>query len=184
MADDIPEIATIVVAAPPLRPGVEFEGRPVLATVLEMVAGWGLATPTTVVLDPTTEYLIEEIDLGGATAVVDEDGGGRSAALSVGLAALARLLPDAVAALIVDGDTPNVPGAAVTALAAELVSSEAMAVVPTYRYVRGGPVLVARQLWDRIMASDHDQRLDEMLAAHPEWTARVVISEPPPQPVA
>jgi CTP:molybdopterin cytidylyltransferase MocA len=180
VADGNQDIASVVVAVPPARPEAVFEGRPVLEVVLAAVAEFSLAEPTVTVFNRATEVLVESIDLGSGVAVVDEDGSSWASALSVGLDAATRLFVDAVAVLVVDCDVPIVPTGTVPALIASLRTSGKMAAAPTYRYVRGGPVLLGRGLWDRVMSSESDQRLEEWLAAHPGWSDPVVISEPAP----
>ncbi|MDH3730124.1 MAG: NTP transferase domain-containing protein [Acidimicrobiia bacterium] len=177
------EIAGVIITASPARPQAPFDGAPVLETVLSKAMRWGLATPLVVVFGRDNEHLVESIDLGAGIAVLDEDGSSRSSAISVGLDAVSHVLPDAIAALIIDSDVPGVPEGTVPALIDSLATSGRMAAAPTYRYVRGGPVLLGRQLWDRVMASDSEQRLEEFLAAHPDWASTVVISEPAPEPV-
>ncbi len=174
------EIAGIIITASPARPQALFDGKPVLEAVIALAKQWDLAEPVVVVFGKDDEHLVESMDLGGCIAVLDEDGNSRSSAISVGLDAVSHLLPDADAALIIDSDVPEVPGGTVAALVASLATSGKMAAAPTYRYVRGGPVLLGRQLWDHVMTSDTEQRLEELLAAHPEWSSTVVISEPAP----
>ena len=176
-----PDIAAIVLAADG-HPDATVDGQPALTHVLGMVAGWELATPTVTVFSRTTEDLLEAIDLGEGVAVIDEDGIDRGSALSVGLDALTHLHPEAVATFVVDGDVPGVPSKVPEALISQLESSGRMAAAPQYRYVRSGPVLVGRQLWDPLMASETEQPLAELLTAHPEWTTTVVISERAPAP--
>lgn len=178
------DVAGLILAVPPTQPATLHHDRPVLLDVLDMVAGWGLASPLVVVFSDATEYLIADVDLGPAVAVLDEDGSNRSSAVSVGLDAITRLLPDVEAALVVDGDVPGIAAPTAAALIAEMGRSEKVAAAPLYRYVRSGPVVVGRRLWDRLMAEDSDQPLHELLSAHPEWTATVVISGRAPTAVS
>ena len=178
-----PETAAIILAADG-RPDARLDGDVVLKKVLEMVTDWGVAAPVVVVFSKRTDSLLDAVDLGDAVAVIDEDGSSRSSAVSVGLDALTHLHPDASAAFVVDGDVPGVPPDLAELLMAELTSSGRMAAAPQYRYVRSGPILVGRQLWDRLMALESDQPLAEFLKAHPEWTAAVVISERAPMPIS
>jgi CTP:molybdopterin cytidylyltransferase MocA len=180
VADGNQDIASVIVAAPPARPEAVFEGRPVLEAVVAAVAEMGLAEPTVTVFNRATEHLLDSVDIGSGVAVIDEDGSSWASALSVGLDAVTRLLVDAVAVLVVDCDVPVIPAGTVPALIAGLRSSGKMAAAPTYRYVRGGPVLLGRRLWDRVITSESDQRLEDLLAAHPDWSESVVISEPAP----
>ena len=184
MADTKSLIAGVILTSAPARPEASYEGRPVVETVLSVAASWPLAEPLVVVFGKDNQRLIDTVNLQGAVAVVDEDGSSRSSALSVGLDAVVHLLPDGEAALIIDCDVPRIPEATVPALIEELATSGKMAATPQYRYLRGGPVLVERQLWDRLMASDSDQRLEDLLAAHPEWSTAVVISESAPEAVS
>lgn len=183
MADGNQDIATLIVAAPPARPEALFEGRPVLQAVLTGVATMGLAEPTVTVFTRSTEHLLDTVDIGRGVAVIDEDGSTWASALSVGLDALTRLFADAVAALVVDCDVPIVPAGTVPALIASLRASGKMAAAPTYRYVRAGPVLLGRGLWDRVITSESEQRLEDLLAAHPDWADPVVISAAAPLPI-
>ncbi len=145
-----------------------------------MVARWDLGGPVVVVVNRATEAILDSLVPDAAIVVVDEDGSSWASALSVGLDALTHLSPDAPAALVVDCDVPRIPAATVPALTSEFSKSGMLAAVPQYRYIRGGPVLVGRRLWDRLMASEEDQRLEDLFAAHPEWTRMVVISETAP----
>ena len=177
-----PDITAVILGVDG-RLDAPVEGGPVLSQVHDMVRAWGVAEPVVVVFSKQTESLMGSIDLGESVAVVDEDGSGGGSALSVGLDALTRLHPDAAAAFVVDGDVPGVPDDLAESMMVELESSGRMAAVPQYRYVRSGPVLIGRQLWDRFMASESDQPLAETLIAHPDWTTTVVVSTDAPLPV-
>lgn len=174
------EIAGVIITASPARPQASYDGKPVLEAVISLAKQWDLTDPIVVVFGRDDEHLVESMDLGGCLVVLDEDGNGRSSAISVGLDAVSHLFPDTGAALIIDSDVPEVPSGTVAALVDSLATSGKMAAAPTYRYVRGGPVLLGRQLWDHVMTSDTEQRLEELLAAHPDWSSTVVISEPAP----
>ena len=165
-----------------MRSLAPHEGRPVIEAVLAMVADWDVAEPAIAVFG--SEGDLDDVELGTAVAVIDEAPPAVASAISVGLDAATRILPDAAAALIVDGDVPGVPAGTAASLISEWRRSGSMAAAPQYRYVRSGPVLVGRQLWDRIMASESEQRLVDLLAAHPEWTSTVVISDTAPSSVA
>ena len=178
MADHL-DIAAVILAVEG-RLDASVEGKPVLRQVYDTVVGWGAAEPVVIVFSKQTEPLLSSMDLAESVVVIDEDGSGTGSALSVGLDALTHLHPDASAAFVVDGDVPGVPVGLAEALMTELESSGRMAAVPQYRYVRSGPVLVGRQLWDRFMASETDQALAEMLIAHPNWTSTVVVSADAP----
>ena len=177
------EIAGVIITASPARPQAPFDGKPVLEAVIALAKQWDLADPIVVVFGRDDEHLVESMDLGGCIVVLDEDGNSRSSAISVGLDAVSHLFPDAGAAPIIDSDVPQVPEGTVAALVDSLVGSGKMAAAPTYRYVRGGPVLLGRQLWDHVMTAGTEQRLEELLAAHPDWSSTVVISEPAPESI-
>jgi CTP:molybdopterin cytidylyltransferase MocA len=180
VTQDNPDVAAVILAVGPGDPQASYRDMPVLASVIEMVGGWGLGRPAVVVFSADTEPVLDDVDLEGCVAVIDEDGTSRASALSVGLDAIAHLLPEVTAAFVLDADVPAIPQSTVASLIARLRSSGKLAAAPVYRYVRGGPVLIGRPLWDRIIAADSDQPIEELLTAHPDWTVSVVISERAP----
>ena len=81
------------------------------------------------------------------------------------------------------GDQPGIDPAVVEALLEHRKTSDALAVVPKYRYVRGHPVLIARTLWSRLMSLEGDQGGRDLLQAHPEWVEEVIFEQLAPRDV-
>lgn len=153
-----------------------------LGHVLGKVAGWPV-DETWVVLGSDSDEILERIDMGDATVVVNESQlGGITSSLKVGLDAI--LLGTRVdAVLIVLGDQPDIPDEVPEELIEGMLESRLPAVVPKYRYERGNPVLVSRLLWERLMSLEGDEGAKGLLASHPEWVHEVWIDALPPRDV-
>ena len=119
----------------------ELHGRPLLEYALAAMTG---VSPRVVVLGHAADDIVAGIDLHGASPVVCEDWAeGQSASLRCGLAAL----PDVYAVVVVLGDQPGIPAAAVDAIVAAVGDEDA--VRATYDGAPGHPVLLRRPLLER-----------------------------------
>ncbi len=160
----------------------DWGGRPLLEHVVRLVEDWPVAT-ITVVLGAAAEEILEAVDFGDATVVLNPEWqAGISSSLRVGLDALTRS-PRAAGAFVVLGDQPAVPRSVVERLLAEYRAGTTQAVVPRYRYTRGNPVLFDRSLWARLMSLEGDQGARTLLQAHPEWVTEVWVDHLPPRDV-
>jgi molybdenum cofactor cytidylyltransferase len=118
-------------------------GRPLLEHALAAVAR---LDPRVVVLGHAAEQVRAGVDLQGARAVVCPDWAeGQAASLRCGVAALGGV----DAAVVVLGDQPFITPAAVAALVGAAGGEEA-AVRGAYRGRPGHPVLLRRELLDRV----------------------------------
>jgi molybdenum cofactor cytidylyltransferase len=133
----------------------ELEGRPLLEHAIRAMT----ASPVgrvVVVLGSGAEEIVAGVDLHGAEAVVCERWEeGQSASLASGLAELA----DCEAVVVILGDQPRVsPDAIRRVMAAR--REGASAVRATYRGAPGHPVLLERQLFERMrdVTGDHGAR--------------------------
>lgn len=153
-----------------------------LGRVLENVASWPVEE-TWVVLGSSAEDILDGVNLGDVTVVVNESHEeGISSSLKVGIDAIMRRRQvDAI--LIVLGDQPAVPDEVPGALIAAMEETRLPVVVPKYRYDRGNPVLVGRLLWERLMSLEGDQGAKGLFAAHPEWVHEVWIDALPPRDI-
>jgi molybdenum cofactor cytidylyltransferase len=139
--------------------------------------------PIVVVVGPRSDDLVDAVDLGKATFVIDPAWGeGRAAALRSGLDTMSRF-PDVETVVIIELDRPTVTADVIAAVAAGPRSSPAPVTVPKYRYVRGGPVAVDRSLWPRLMGLEGDVYLMDLVEAHPAWINEVRIDRLPPERV-
>lgn len=161
---------------------VDLDGRPLLERVVEMVAGWPVGT-VAVVLGSSAEDVLEDVDLGPAVALINEDWSeGLASSLRVGFDYLSRE-PQWERAFVALGDQPFVPDDVPRGLLAAADASTRPAIVPVYRYERGNPVLFARSLWSRLMALSGDVGASDLLKAHPEWVEEVRFSAAAPRDV-
>lgn len=161
---------------------LDWAGRPLLEQVVAAVHRWP-ARPVVVVLGAQAEEILERVDFGEASAVVNpewEDG--IAASLRVGFDWLSRE-GRAEWAFVVLGDQPAIPVEVPAALLAATESCGRPAVVPVYRYQRGNPVLVGRELWGRMMSLEGDTGAAALLRAHPAWVHEVRFDHPMPADV-
>ena len=161
---------------------LDWGGRPLLEHVLAGVATWPV-DPVYVVLGASAEAILDEVDVGGASVVINPEWEeGMASSLRVGLDALERETR-VEAAVLALGDQPSIAPAVVAGLVAEFLAHRPMAVVPRYRYTRSNPALVARSLWGRLMSLTGDAGARRLLEAHPEWVREVYFDLPPPRDV-
>jgi len=138
--------------------------------VLADVASWPV-DETIVVLGPDAEEIIDSMVPTTATLVLDlEWSEGSAASLRVGLDVVERG-PATDLVVIAMADQPGVAAADVAALidAAE----GAAAVVPKYRYRRDYPVVLGRAVWERLLGSEGDIDLQDVLESHPDGVKEV-----------
>ena len=156
--------------------------KTLLGHVLEGVRSYP-ADEIWVVLGAELETVLETVDLDGCGVVENPEWEeGLASSLRVGLDALTRL-SKAEAAFIVLGDQPEVPQEVPAKLIEGLRTSRRMAIVPKYRYSWGNPVLVARELWPRLMSLTGDEGARRLLEAHPEWVEEVWVESLPPRDI-
>ena len=153
-----------------------------LGTVVEQTRSWPI-DGIWVVLGSGFEDVLATVDLSGVGVVENPEWDeGMASSLRVGLDVVSRD-PTAETALVVMGDQPGIDPTVVDALLDRHRSSDALAVVPRYRYVRGHPVLISRELWSRLMSLEGDQGGRNLLQAHPEWVEEVWFEQLPPRDV-
>lgn len=179
--------AIILAAGPSRRLGkpkqlLPWGGPTLLGTVVAQTLEWPVDS-VWVVLGSRFEEVLQSVDLGDAGVVENPEWEeGMASSLRVGLDVASRD-PSTEAALIVMGDQPGIDPAVVEALLKHRKTSDALAVVPKYRYVRGHPVLIARTLWSRLMSLEGDQGGRDLLQAHPEWVEEVIFEQLAPRDV-
>lgn len=179
--------AIILAAGPSRRLGkpkqlLPWGGPTLLGTVVAQTLEWPVDS-VWVVLGSRFEEVLQSVDLGDAGVVENPEWEeGMASSLRVGLDVASRD-PSTEAALIVMGDQPGIDPVVVEALLEHRKTSDALAVVPKYRYVRGHPVLIARTLWSRLMSLEGDQGGRDLLQAHPEWVEEVIFEQLAPRDV-
>ena len=97
--------------------------------------------------------------------------------LQTGLRVL-RANPSASAALICLGDQPQVEEGSVRAVTSRFAETESRLVVPSHRMRRGHPWLVARPLWEEILAMNPAESPREFLNRHASEIEYVEVDTP------
>jgi molybdenum cofactor cytidylyltransferase len=129
-----------------------------------------------VVLGAHAEEIRNQVHFGRERIVINEQFSlGLSSSLQAGLRAL---LPAADAALIVLADQPFVTSRTLDILVDEYDRRRPQVVVPTYRGVRGNPVLVDRALFDEMMEIRGDVGCRAIFGDHAQAIVKVAVDDP------
>ena len=148
----------------------DIGGTVLIDRVLADVATWPI-DDAFVVLGPNAEEIVEAMAPTSATVVIDlEWNEGSAASLRVGLD-VAERGPVADFVVIAMADQPGVDAADVAALID--AADGAAAVVPKYRYRRDFPVVLGRGVWERLLGSEGDIDLHDVLESHPDGVEEV-----------
>ena len=162
-------------------PGVGFRGSKYLEKVgrkrlIEVVVDEARSWPVddvVVVLGADGDQVAAQADLGDALLVLDLDSSqGLVASLRIGLDTLARDR-HVERAVLAYGDQPGVEPEVVAALVAAQQGPGCVAAVPRYRYARGWPIVIGRDLWVRFLGLDGDIDILDVLNSHPEGVEEV-----------
>ena len=159
---------------------VEVGGGLLLQRVVDAVAEWPV-DPVVVVLGSSADEILDTVDFGDAIVAINEGWEeGIASSLRVGLDILSRdsTLTHALIAL---GDQPTIPDEVPAGLIAAAQESNRPAIVPVYRYDRGNPVLLARSLWERLMALEGEIGASGFLRSHPLLVEEVRFDHMPPR---
>lgn len=157
-----------------------FAGRPLLEQTLRLVNAAGLAE-VVVVLGGSAVAIQQQVNFGRARPLVNPDyQAGQSTSLRVGLAAVAAT---ARAVVFILGDQPLQQTATIDALIATYRQTGGAIVMPSYRGVRGNPVLFDRRLFPQLEALTGDEGARSLLRAQADHVVTVPIDSPPPADV-
>ncbi len=150
-----------------------IEGRPVLQHVLDRLAEVG-SDDVVVVLGGDASAVETAIDWRNERRIVNPDPDrGLSSSVRLGLEALD---PDVDATLLVLGDQPRVPIAALRALHDAGVSPETPVSVPVYAHDGGrNPVLLHRSAFGLAAEATGDRGLGPLVAAHAELVREIAV---------
>jgi molybdenum cofactor cytidylyltransferase len=113
----------------------------------------------------------------GSTQNAEYERGGMLSSLQTGLAAV-RDNASVAAALICLGDQPQVQEGSVRAVAEAFEAGKSNLVVPSYQMRRGHPWLVARPLWEEILAMSPTESPREFLNRHAGEIEYVNVDNP------
>jgi molybdenum cofactor cytidylyltransferase len=149
---------------------VDVGGTPLIDRVLADIARWPV-DDTVVVLGPDAEEILQVMAPTDATVVIDlEWSEGLAASLRVGLDVVMRG-PATDLVVIAPADQLGVGAEDVEVLID--AARDASASVPKYRYRRGFPVVLERSIWERLLGSEGDLDLLDLLGSHPEGVHEV-----------
>ena len=152
----------------------ELDGRPLLAHVLAALAD-APVDRVVVALGGAAEQVLAGVDLEGTEPLVVE---GWAAGMGQVLAsALDQAGGDWQAVVVVLGDQPLVPGAAVARLVEAWRAGAGPVVTAAYRGRPGNPKLFDRRLLPELLRLAGDTGARELVAAHPEWVHQVEVGD-------
>lgn len=186
-AESPPRRAAAIVIATGASPGTEptlatemVRGRSLLADILDRLAGLDLIV---VVVRDEAGISVQETAANVVFIIDPEWVEGTAAPLRAGLDLLARD-GDIDEAFVVPLAVPEIDPAVLEAVARGRIEAGTPVAVPKYRYVRGGPVLLAREIWEWFLGAEGDLDVEAVLLAHPQWVAEVRVNRAPPRRIA
>lgn len=157
------------------KPLLRLRGRPLLLHALEALRASDVGE-IVVVLGAEADRVRRAIALEGTRVVVNpEYAEGMSSSIRTGLRAAS---PEAEAFLIVLGDQPFVTSSTLNTLIARQEATRARILVPTYRGVRGNPVLLHRSLAPEVDALTGDVGCRGVVAGHGDEVVEVPVDDP------
>jgi molybdenum cofactor cytidylyltransferase len=146
--------------------------RPLLWHAAQSVLALGLLE-VLVVVRPDLPALAEALAGLPVRIVPNADyAQGMATSLRAGIAALA---PDAQAALVVLGDTPEVDPAVFAALLAAFQAEGQPMTLPVYDGIPGPPTLFSRAAFPALAQLTGDQGGRRIMVEHPDWVTRVTL---------
>ena len=148
----------------------ELDGRPLLAHVLATAAVAPLDR-VVVALGRAAAEMLDRVDLGRAEPLVVE--GWAEGMGHVLAATLARAGEEWAAVVVLLGDQPLVPGAAVARVVEAWRAGAGPVVTATYGGRPGHPKLFDRRLLPDLLRLTGDAGARDLVAAHPGWVHRV-----------
>jgi molybdenum cofactor cytidylyltransferase len=148
----------------------ELDGRPLLAHVLATAAVAPLDR-VVVALGGAAAEVLDRVDLGRAEPLVVE--GWAEGMGHVLAATLARAGESWAAVVVLLGDQPLVPGAAVARVVEAWRAGAGPVVTATYGGRPGHPKLFDRRLLPDLLRLTGDAGARDLVAAHPGWVHRV-----------
>lgn len=157
-----------------------IRGKQMLQRVIDISIDWPVEERF-VVLGSDAEQVIESIDFRGATVVIDSDWSeGSASPLRAALDLVSR--DRAVdACLVARGDQPDLEASTVEALLEVAADTAADAVLPTYRYATGWPIVLNYSMWEHLLSSECSVDLQAVVASHATSSEQVWFDHLPPK---
>lgn len=184
-ADRARPVAAVVLAAGRAR---RFGAQKLLAplgesTVIGTVVGLVQASGIDFlvgVTGPAGDAVREAVDTSVSWAENPDPARGMGSSVATGIAALP---PNVGAVLVVLGDQPTVSPAVVRRLVETWRLGAGPIVAPSYRGVRGNPVLFDQSMFPHLAALDGEHGARDLIAADPSRVVLVEVPESPPMDV-
>jgi CTP:molybdopterin cytidylyltransferase MocA len=152
----------------------ELDGRPLLAHALAALDGDPIDR-VVVALGGAAREVLDRVDLGRAEPVVVESWAAGMGHVLAG--ALARAGGDWRAVVVLLGDQPLVPGAAVARVVEAWRAGAGPVVTAAYGGRLGHPKLFDRRLLPDLLRLAGDAGARDLVAAHPEWVHQVEVGD-------
>jgi molybdenum cofactor cytidylyltransferase len=157
------------------KPLLEVGGQRLLERVLEAVQH-STAEEIVVVLGSDADRVLKEVPLEGATVVVNERyPEGMSTSIQAGIRSLSS---EAESALIVLGDQPFLHSKTLDALGKEWKATGAPVLIPTFRGVRGNPVLLDRSVFGDVRGITGDRGCRSIFGNYEGEIVEVPVADP------
>lgn len=148
-----------------------------LAGVIERLGG--VDSVVVVVRDEAYAALVEPAP--NITVIIDPEWReGEAAPLRAGLDWLTRI-GEVDAAFVVTLDAPEIEPDVLVQIATAHAAAESSITVPKYRYVRGGPVLLGKEIWPRFLGAEGALDIEQLILAHPQWVNEARVDSAPPR---
>lgn len=163
-------VAIILAADPsPHFPGSKYleilRDKPLLQHVVDDAATWPV-DDVIVALGPNADQIIDVIEFGKCTVVVDpewEEGSASPLRATLDLVSRDRAIQRCV---IARGDQPGIEGSVVGELIDMAAETSADAVVPKYRYAFGWPIVLDYSIWAPLLGGEGSVDLHDVVASH------------------
>lgn len=131
-----------------------------------------------VVRDESAADLVDGIE--NVVVLIDPEWEEAAAPVRAGLDFLAQS-SEVDEAFIVSMESPYIDAQALSEVSVGRRDAGTLVAIPKYRYVRGGPVLVGRELWPRFLGAEGALDVEALLLAHPQWVTEVRVDFAPPR---
>ena len=153
-----------------------FQGRTFLESIVANLRAGGVEN-IIVVLGHHAEAIQGAVDLTSVQVVVNPDyQRGQTSSLQLGLAAAARVSPDAVLLCLVDH--PAFSASLIAKLLEQFEATHAPVVIPTFQGERGHPVVIGRLLIPELLELPAGAPANAVIRRHRHATQFVEVSDP------
>lgn len=158
----------------------DIRGKPMLQWVVDSCMDWPVEERI-VVLGSEADRIVDAVDFGDMTVVIDSEWSEGSASPLRAALDLASRDQSVSACVIARGDQPDVKVSTVAALLEVAADTEADTVVPQYRYVSGWPIILDYSIWEHLLAAEGSVDLPAVAASHATSPERVWFDHLPPK---